>query len=168
MKRRSLLKLGLGAAVVLGIAGGGVALWRPGLIENKLSPTGRELMRAWALAIFDGAWGPAGPEREQRLAVHLDQIDIAIAGLPSNVRAELSQLLALLNGSVGRMALTGLQIGWATAPQTDVSQALESMRVSALATRQQIYHALRELHCVVFFTEPRAWPLVGYPGPRDV
>lgn len=168
MKRRRLLQLGLGAAALLALAGGGLALLRPGLVNGKLSPDSRALMRALALAVFDGAWPAAAPARETQLQAHLDQVDLAIAGLPDRVQDELSQLLALLSSGAGRLALTGLHSDWQQASVADVTQALQSMRDSRLDTRQQIYQALRELHCAVFFTESSHWPLVGYPGPKEI
>jgi hypothetical protein len=166
MKRR-LFQLGLGAAALLALAGGGLALLRPGLVNGKLSPSSRTLMRSLALAVLDGAW-PAAAAREAQLQAHLDQLDLAIAGLPDRVQAELSQLLALLSSSGGRLALTGLQSDWQQASVAEVTQALQAMRESTLDMRQQIYQALRELHCAVFFTEASHWPLVGYPGPKEI
>jgi len=37
MQRRTLLKLGIGSAIVLAAAGGAVALLQPGLVKGKLS-----------------------------------------------------------------------------------------------------------------------------------
>jgi hypothetical protein len=36
MKRRSLLQLGLGTTVLLGIVGGGLLLMRPGWVDGRL------------------------------------------------------------------------------------------------------------------------------------
>lgn len=171
MKRRSLLKLGVGAAVVLAVAGGGLALLKPGLVDGgkKLSPSARAVFRAVALAVFDGGLLPADPAaREAALAAHLDRIDASIAGFPAAVRSELSQVLALLSSSGGRLALVGLKSDWAEASVAELQQMLESLRLSSLATRQQIYHALRDLSSIAFFTDPAHWSLVGYPGPREI
>jgi hypothetical protein len=169
MKRRTLLKLGLGAAALLAVVGGGLALLRPGLIDGRLSPEARRLMRAVALAVFDDALlPPAGPAREAALDQHLDRLDANIAGFPAGVRAELSQLLALLGSSGGRLALLGMRSDWAEASVAELQAMLEGLRLSTLDTRQQIYHALRDLSCVTFFTDPSNWSLVGYPGPRAI
>ena len=52
MQRRGFLKLGIGAAIVVGVAGAGVALIKPGLVDGKLGPGAREVMRAAALAVL--------------------------------------------------------------------------------------------------------------------
>jgi len=168
MKRRSLLKLGIASGVVLAVAGGSLALLKPGLADNKLSPASRELMRAVALAVFDGLLPAEAAAREARLTAHLDQLDANIAGFPPHLRGELSQLLSLLTSSGGRLALTGLSSGWAAASVADVQASLQAMSLSSLGLKQQIYHALRDLSSLVFFSNAASWPLVGYPGPREI
>jgi len=169
MKRRGLLKLGLGAAVLLGVAGTGLALLKPGLgADGKLRPDARSMMRAVALAVLDGLWPSDTAAREAALTQHLNQLDASIQGFPAALRGELSQMLSLLTSSGGRLALTGLSSGWSDAASTEVLATLNAMRVSHSDTRQQVYRALRDLHCIVFFTEPAHWSLAGYPGPREI
>ena len=62
MQRRTLLKLGIGASVVLAVAGTGVALLQPGLRDGHLSHGATAVMRAVARAVLDGAL-PAEPLR---------------------------------------------------------------------------------------------------------
>jgi len=168
MKRRSLLKLGIASGVVLAVAGGSLALLKPGLADNKLSADSRQLMRAVALAVFDGLLPAEAAAREARLAAHLDQLDANIAGFPPHLRGELSQLLSLLTSSGGRLALMGLTSSWAAASVADVQASLQAMSLSSLGLKQQIYHALRDLSSLVFFSNAASWQLVGYPGPREI
>ena len=165
MKRRSLLKLGAGAAVLLAIAGGGLALLRPGLVNGKLSPGARQLMKSVAIAVLDGLWPAEAAAREAGLQAHLNSLELSISGFPQQVRKELSQLLTLLTSSAGRLAITGLKSDWDQASNDELLQALQDMRVSSLAARQQIYHALRDLNNAVFFADSSHWPLISYPGP---
>jgi hypothetical protein len=167
MQRRRLLKLGLGAAVVIGVAGAGIALIKPGLVDNKLSPGSRELMRAVAVAVL-GDLLPAGAARESALDGQLARLDQAVASLPAATRKELSDALGLLATAAGRYALVGLSRPWGEAGAGDIRQALDGMRLSTSNTRQQIYHALRDLNAIAFFTEPVNWQAAGYPGPRDI
>jgi hypothetical protein len=160
MQRRRLLKLGLGAAVVIGVAGAGVALIRPGLVDGRLSPGARELMGAVALAVL-GELLPA-----DGVAAQLDRLDATIAGFPAATRKELSDALGLLATAGGRFALVGLTRPWGEAGTADIQQALDKMRLSTSQTRQQVYHALRDLNAIAFFTAPSSWPTAGYPGPR--
>ena len=162
MKRRGFLKLGIGAAVVIGVAGAGIALIKPGLVDGKLGPGARELMRASAIAVL-GELMPADGVDAQ-----LARLDVSIAALPAATRKELSDALGLLATAAGRYALVGLSKPWAEASTQDIQQAFDAMRVSTSNTRQQIYHALRDLNAIAFFTEPGNWKTAGYTGPRDI
>lgn len=168
MKRRSLLKLGIGAAVVIGVAGAGIAMLKPGLVEGgkKLSPASRQIFAAVARAVFDG--GLLDAKDEAGIQSLLNRLDANIAVFPAAVRDELSQVLSLLDTAAGRYALIGLKSDWATVPTAELATVLEGLRLSGSSTRQQIYHALRDLCSVAFFTDPAHWSAVGYPGPREI
>lgn len=168
MQRRSLLKLGIGAAVVLGVAGAGIAMLKPGLVDGgkKLSPAGRQIFAAVARVVFDG--GLLDPKNEAGMKALLDNLDANIAVFPAAVRDELSQVLSILDTTAGRFALIGLKSDWATVPTAELAGVMESLRLSGSNTRQQIYHALRDLCSVAFFTAPANWSAVGYPGPREI
>ena len=64
--------------------------------------------------------------------------------------------------------LAGLKTAWADADPAEIQASLESMRLSSLNLRQQIYHALRDLTNAAYYADPIAWPLMGYPGPVTV
>jgi len=168
MQRRTLLKLSLGAAAVLTVVGGGVALLRPGLVDGRMTPAARSVFHAVARAVLDGSL-PADPAlRRKALHAHLDRLDDTLAGFAPATRAELSQLLALLASAPGRMAVAGLQPDWSQASVLELQQALQAVRTSKLAMRQQIYHALRDLTNAAYYADPNVWPLMGYPGPRHI
>ena len=52
LKRRSFLKLGIGSAIVLALAGGTMALMKPGLVDGKLSQPARLVMTRVAQAML--------------------------------------------------------------------------------------------------------------------
>lgn len=168
MQRRTLLKLGLGASVVLAVAGTGVALLQPGLRQGHLSAASNEVMRAVARAVLDGVLPTDEPQRAAALDAHLLRLDAAVVAFPAATRDELSQLLSLLASAPGRHALAGLREPWSQASVDDIQHALQSMRTSRLALRQQAYHALRDLTNAAYFSDPSAWAHMGYPGPMDL
>ena len=168
MQRRTLLKLGLGATVVLVAAGGGIALLQPGISNGRLGDSARAVMRAAGFAVLDGALPAPGPEQERALDQHLVRLEATIAAFPVPTRAELSQLLALLASPPGRVALAGLGTHWAEASVAQVQAALQGMRLSSLSLRQQAYHALRDLTNAAYFSDPSAWAHLGYPGPTHI
>lgn len=168
MQRRTLLKLSLGAAAVLAVAGGGIAMLRPGLIDGRLTAPAREVFHAVARAVLDGSLPVDDVQRRAAMDAHLGRLDDALAGFPVATQAELSQLLALLASPPGRIGLAGLRSDWPDASVDELEASLQAMRTSSLAMRQQIYHALRDLTNAAYYADPQTWPLLGYPGPRPV
>lgn len=168
MRRRGLLTLGLVSAAVLAVGGGALALLAPGLQDGKLSARGREVMSAVGRAMLDGSL-PAG---DQAVATELQgllaRVDRLVAALPPHAQSELSQLLALLGSAGGRRALAGLGEDWHAAPVARRQEALQAMRVSGVALRQQAYQALHEIVGSAYFSEPATWRVLGYPGPLQI
>ena len=168
MQRRTLLKLGLGATVLLTLVGGGLAMLKPGLVAGRLSAPARDLFGALASAILDGSLPAAPPQRDAAIAGHLQRLENTLGGFPAATQAELSQLLALLTSAPGRVALAGLHEDWSDASVAALQQALQGLRTSSLALRQQTYHALRDLTNAAYYADPQSWSLLGYPGPREI
>jgi hypothetical protein len=168
MQRRTLLKVGLGAGALLTMAGVGVVMWTPGWTKNGLSPPARDVFAAVARAVLDGTLPEGAAEREAALAAHLRRLEASISGLAPATRQELSELLAMLSMAPGRLALAGLGSRWPDASVADLQAALQAMRLSLIATRQQVYHALRDLTTAAYYAEPATWAQLGYPGPTPV
>lgn len=168
MQRRTLLRLGLGSAAVLALAGGTAALFRPGLVDRKLSPGGQDVFRAVGRGILADVLPGDAAAAGAALDAHMARLDVTLAGFPGPVLDELSLLLSLLAAAPGRLALAGLGTPWPSASIGDIQTALQSMRVSRVTVREQAYHALRDLTNAAYFADPSTWPLLGYPGPREV
>lgn len=160
-----LLKLGATSAALLAIIGGTAALIQPGLERGRLTPAGREVFRAIGLGVLDKTLPEPPAAKEAALTALLDRIDVLISALPPHAQAELSQLLSLLGSGAGRLALAGLSTPWAAARVEDIQAALQGMRISNLALRQQAYAALHDITAGAYFSEPATWVLLGYPGP---
>jgi hypothetical protein len=165
MRRRGLLTLGAVAAVVLAAGGGALALIQPGWRDGRLTPRGRELFAAVGSALLDGSLPRGDAAASRAIDGLLTRLDATIAGLPPHVQAELSQLLALLGSTGGRLALSGLQEDWQRASLAQRQEALQAMRVSSAAVRQQSYQALHDLVGSAYFSDPSTWHALGYPGP---
>ncbi|MDF2464342.1 MAG: hypothetical protein K0Q43_2577 [Ramlibacter sp.] len=168
MQRRSLLALGALSAAVLAVGGGLIAVLQPGLREARLSTGGREVFAGASRGLLDGSLPPGGAALERALEGLLERIDGLIAALPPYTQSELSQLLALMASAGGRRALAGLSDPWSEASVADIQQALQDMRVSGLSLRQQAYQALHDIVGSAYFSDPRTWGLLGYPGPLQI
>ena len=168
LKRRSFLKLGIAASVVLAVGGGALALVKPGLVNGRLSPSARIVMAKIGQAILLGTL-PTDPS-----ALHaasdalLQRTDAFLAGLPVHVNAELDQLLGLLISAPGRRFLAGLSSSWQEATTAEVGAALQSMRNSGTELRVQAYQGLHDIVCAPYFSGEESWAVLGYPGPSAV
>lgn len=169
MQRRTLLKLGLASAAVL-VAAGGAATWlQPGLhTDGRLSPAGRAVFSAVGRAVLDKSLPQEGGARQVALNGLLNRVDTLVQALPQHAQAELSQLLSVLASGAGRRTLSGLGQPWPQASIADLQQALQGMRLSVLALRQQAYGALHDIVMSAYFADAATWPLLGYPGPLKI
>jgi len=168
MQRRTLLKLGIGSAVVLAVAGGAIALLQPGLQGGKLTERSRLVMGRVGQAMLAGTLpADAGPNQ---IAINgmLDRLDQLIATTPNHVQAELTELLGLLATAAGRRGLVGLSPSWEEATVAEIGEALQSMRLSSISLRQQAYQGLHELVSVAYFSGSDSWAVLGYPGPLAI
>ena len=185
MQRRTWIKLGVVGGALLAVGGGLVAVsrrgWEPATAAGAsssgdapaghLSVAGRELFGAVAAVVLEGLL-PDAADAPQAHAVavnaHLQRLEVAINGLPAATQDEIAELSGLLLHPVGRVLLTGLRPDWAEAPLPALREAMQGLRESRLALRQQTYHALRDLSNGAYFSDPGAWAQIGYPGPQAV
>jgi hypothetical protein len=168
LRRRSFLKLGIGSAIVLAVAGGTIALMKPGLIDGKLSPSARLVLTRVAQAMLAGTL-PVEPDRQKlSLDALLQRTDAFLVGLPVHVLAELDQLLGLLASAPGRRWLVGLSASWEDATAAETYGALKSMLASGTELRIQACQGLHDLVMVPYFSGEESWAVLGYPGPTPV
>lgn len=168
MQRRSLFKLGAASATLFVLGGGAAALIQAGLEDGKLGAAGREVFRAVSRAVLQGSLPADDTAKRVALDGLLGRIDELALALPRHAQDELSQLLSLLASAPGRRLMAGLGKAWPVASDADIQQALQGMRVSALALRQQAYAALHDITAAAYFTDASTWPLLGYPGPMKI
>ena len=168
MHRRTLLKLGGTAAAVLVVVGGAAAWLEPGWENGGLSAAGRQVFVAVGKAVLDKTLPVQDGAREIAINGWLSRVNVLVDALPSHAQTELSQLLALLGNPAGRRAVAGLQLPWTDASVQDVQHALQTMRVSSLALRQQAYAALHDITTGAYFSDPSSWAVLGYPGPLKI
>ena len=168
MQRRTLLKLGLAGGVALAAGAGLVALVQPAREGSRLTAPARAFYAAVARGVL-GSLLPAEPAAQAALLDgHLQRLEQAIAGMPPSVQREIDELSTLAASAPGRLALIGLATPWQAASAGEVQSALNGLRHSRIALRQQVYQALRELTNAAFFADTTTWALMGYAGQRPV
>lgn len=168
MQRRTLLTVGAIGATALAVAGGGLALIQPARREGAFAEPAQQMLRAVARAVLSSLLPAGAAEEGSALTAYLARLQATIAGMPAAMQGEVDELLTIVSSAPGRRLLVGLASPWAEAPTPAVAAALQDMRLSPLALRQQAFHALRDLTNGAYFADRSAWPAIGYPGPRDV
>jgi len=167
MRRRSFIALGLSAGLLAWMANRSL-LSLSGLQQNRLTPAARALFVSVGEAVLQGCLPTDPVAARDALDGMLKRIDELLAQLPTASQAELSQLIGLLCTAPGRRLLAGLERDWSEAGRNQVQAALEDMRFSRLASRQQVYQALRDVISGAYFTEASTWSAIGYPGPTAI
>ena len=168
MQRRSLLKLGIVSAAALALVGGAAAMIKPGFDAGKLTAVGREVFQAMGIGILDKTLPDEAAPRTLALDNLLNDISALVSALPQHAQAEVSQLLSILGTTAGRYGLTGLDTPWASATPAQLQAALQDMRLSRLAVRQQAYAALHDITAGAYFSRSDSWTMLGYPGPLKI
>ncbi len=188
--RRGLLKKTLGGAALLAAAGAvPLALRKTRLREP---PPGRKLQfftpaeySIWA-AVADRVLAQdataATDEHDDAARAALEaahrpgapgpaEIDVAgkadafLAPLPPSDAKDLKQLLALFEN-----ALFSFVAGGPPRPFTQMTAAeqdahLKSWQTSRLAIKRTGFQAMKRLSCALYFSDPKTFASVGYPGP---
>lgn len=168
MQRRTLLTLGVAGATVLAVAGGTLALIQPARRNGQLTEPAQDMLRAVARGVLSSLLPQEPGAQATALAGHLERMQATVAGLPTHLQAEIDELFTIVASAPGRRALVGLSAAWPVATEAEVAAALQDMRMSSLAVRQQAFHALRDLTNASYFADRSTWAALGYPGPRDV
>ena len=166
MQRRTLMTVGLAAAALLAVAGGTLALVTPARRDGKLTEPTRVMLASVARAVLASLLPQEPAAQAAALEAHLSRVQHTIAGMPPPVQAEIDELLSIVASAPGRLALVGLKADWRTAAVADVTLALQGLRESSLALRQQAFHALRDITNGAYFADPSTWAAIGDPGPR--
>lgn len=168
MKRRTILTLGVVGTTVLAVTGGALALIQPARRNAAFSDSARTMLSAVARAVLAEILPAENEANAAAMQGLLQRLQTTISGMPTAMQAEVDELLTIVSSAPGRRALVGLSDSWDVASTPAVTGALQDMRTSSLAVRQQAFHALRDLTNAAYFADPSAWPTIGYPGPRDI
>lgn len=167
MNRRFFLRAALvvtGAAALLG----GTIFMRRGIVEGRLTDSGREALRGIARGVLSHVL-PAEPGAlDVALTRHISNMETFLGGLPRALQLEISLLLGVLGNTASRTALTYMPSTWDNASTEQIHAALEAMRIHPIPTHQMAYHAVRDVTTLVFFAQPENWPTAGYPGPTEL
>jgi hypothetical protein len=164
--RRSFLKAGALAALVLA-AGGGIYRYShpPAPKGFAIDGEARAALHAVVPAILAGVL-PAEPgARAQAIQATTERVRQTILGLPLAAQQEVQDLFGLLALGPARRLLTGIPHGWLEATDAEVSDWLQHWRTHRLALLRTAYQALHDLVLGSWYSDPANWAAIAYPGP---
>ena len=164
--RRSFLKAGALAALVLA-AGGGIYRATQAQAPGRfvLDGEARAALGAIVPAILAGALPLDAAARKSAVAAGIEGVHAAIANLPLAVQQEVQDLFGLLALAPARRLLTGIACGWTDARESDVAAFLQDWRTHRFALLRTAYAALHDLVLGAWYAQPASWAAIGYPGP---
>lgn len=158
--RRTVLKAGLGGAVLLALGSTAALLIGRDPVRDR-----EQVLRAVIPAVLDGALPLDEPQRAAAISAALNDTLVALAGLAPETQRQLAQLFALLAIAPLRRVLAGVPVNWSSASVAEVSAFLRSWRTHRLGLLQGAYHGLHELVIGPWYAQPAHWEALGYPGP---
>lgn len=170
ISRRTFITAGVLGAAALGTAGWlrGPHAPASGVARRALDADAEAIMTAIIPVMLDGALPPTQEARAPAIAHTLTGVDVAIAGLPPAAQAELAQLFALLALPPVRLGLARVTAPWPVASPSEVRRFLDRCRDSSGMLLRSAYDALHQLVFAAWYSHPRAWPAIGYPGPPSI
>jgi hypothetical protein len=164
--RRTFLKVGAFAAVMLAAAGGIYRVVHPPQPQRfALDGEARAALHAIVPAIMAGALPRDPAARSAAIRDTIDGVQQAILGLPLATQKEIQDLFGLLALAPARRVLAGVSGGWANASPEQVSAFLEDWRAHRLGLLRSAYGAMHDLVLGAWYANPSSWAAIGYPGP---
>lgn len=179
--RRGLFKKTLAGAALLAVAGAiPVALRRTrvGVTPEGLrffTPEEHAIWTAMAARILalDATASSRDPAQEGTAAPAPSPAGIDVAGksdaflapLPEGDRKDLKRLLALFESALFSVLSGGPARPFTAMQAAEQDEHLRGWQTSRLALKRTGFQAMKRLCCAVYFSDPRTFASVGYPGP---
>ncbi|WP_425056802.1 twin-arginine translocation pathway signal protein [Pseudomonas abyssi] len=170
LDRRSLLKLGLGATMVLGTASltaslSGCSSSAPASHLSVLRDSDLPLLRALYPAVIGPH--PAFAEADA-ITLATAQLDRSLQAASPFVQDEVLNLLGMLSLPLTRGPLTGIWGNLAEASPKQLETFLLRWRDSRFELLRKGHKAITQLLQLSWYATPQSWAAVGYPGPPQV
>jgi len=164
--RRSFLKAGALAALVLAAGGGLYRYTHPPAPKGfVLDGEARSALHAVVPAILAGVLPTEPGQRAQAIQTMTARVNQTILGLPLAAQQEVQDLFGLLALGPARRLLTGIPHGWPEATGAEVGAWLQDWRTHRIALLRTAYQALHDLVLGSWYSDAANWAAIGYPGP---
>ena len=168
LQRRQFLKVGLLGSATLTVA----ACSSMGSRETEkcldcdwLGQEDRQLLQAIIPVMLVGALPLEADERAKAIDEIIIGFDISVSHFPKTVRAEIEQLLWVLEFPLTRSLIAGVWSSWRNVSEDNVTDLLISWKNSNFDLLRIGYTALHDLITGSWYANPRSWQRINYPGP---
>ena len=170
LTRRQLVRRGVVGTLLVAVAGAAGAFWwptrrrrpHPGL--RVLDEREASILAAVAETVL--AIEPRAPGPEEVDVV--GRVDAILARSPADVQREFTRLLRIFeNGATGLATATGWTSFTAASPSSRQGR-LRSWQTSRVALFRTGFQAMKRLCGACYYSSPRSWEAIGYPGPPDI
>lgn len=115
-------------------------------VADRVCPGGEGLPSAWELGV---------PEK----------VDLLLGSLHPGNAGELRQVLVLLESGLAGLVFDGRMRAFTQCSPETQDQVLERWRTSGWMIRKSAYKALVSAISASYWSDPRTWAHLGYPGP---
>lgn len=168
LSRRTILRYGLGGALLLSAGGVGLSL-QPTRLRQPAGPLQVLDERTFSvLAAVADRITPGGgglpPARELQVA---EKVDALLARLHPADAGEMRQALLLLENALAGLVLDGRARPFTRLEPEEQDEVLRSWQHSRLHLRRTAWAAIHGLCAAAYYASPAIHPLLGYPGPPD-
>lgn len=153
--RRQFIVAGLGGAALLA----GAAWLRPARAAD-------DVVRALVPVVLAGALPPQA--REAAIGETVEAFHRAVSRLAPAIQEEIGDLFGLLAWAPTRFLVAGVGSPWPEASEAQIRAFLEDWRHSRFELKRSGYRALTQLIQGAWYDNPRAWKVIGYPGPPEI
>ncbi len=168
LSRRTVLRYGLGGALVLAAAGTGIALQGTRLRK----PTGPlQVLDVRTYSILAAVADRIVPARDGfPAATELrvpEKIDALLAQSDPALGHEVRQVLLLVENALAGLVFDARPRPFTRLPPEAQDDVLQAWRTSAVKLRRTAYVALQGLCAASYYADPAIYARVGYPGPPN-
>lgn len=170
LTRRQLVRRGVVGTVLIAAAGAAGAFWwptrrrrpRPGL--RVLDEREASILGAVAETML--AIEPGAPQADAVDVV--GRVDAVLTRSPADVQREFSRLLRVFeNGATGLATASGWT-SFTAASRSSREKRLHAWQTSRVALFRTGFQAMKRFCGACYYSSPRSWPAIGYPGPPDI
>lgn len=165
--RRRLLQVGLGGSALLVLGGLGLGL-SPSRLRTPSGPLRVLDVKAWSVlaAVADRLCaGANGAPTATEIGV-ADMVDDYLSGLHPDNGKDIGRLLGLLESGLSGFLLEGRTKAFTACSPEEQDRVLERWRTGR-SFQRMAYKILLGLCLMHYWTDPRVFSQMGYPGPAN-